>query len=1181
MFADLNIYDAASVVGQFIAYLAPTFFLGTTTFTLDPVALVVSDMNKVPYPLLANPTMFSINGFNYVLDTNRVPHAVIGNNNVSPLATDVTVQSGQPIPNSTFTLNGLVYMLTEDASHNLLAITGTKSYPIAQPAQTFKLDSTLVFTLATGPAKAGGYAGSVAPIGTVTATGASLNLYAGTPESGNADYFMYKNVLYTLVKSGTTYVAVQKSYTVYAAHPVTNQQQLAVFDLAGTTYMVTDGTTAGAATKAGINAGTMWAQTATTTSESQFGLVYGFIAQPTNVTQSVKGVFQFQVTDSLGNITLYDIIYTSGGNTNIVTVDVPNLLPDFTQSPTFGFVPSCPLMFETGGYNAFTTSVAETTLPSESFAGSYRTPVVSTDSGVDNLISAQGDFSLEFWHSLPLTGPTDYHPVTYSASTTTPLVYYLDVDFANTSTIFIGINGAVLRATVTKPVPSSGWRHFALTYQQPYVMLFNRAGSTATDAGSAFEVQDGSNYDFSRDFSIAMTFSATDVTAQQGLLYKGTGSDITSPELSMSYSVGINDGAVTLSVTDGDGATHTATGAAVLKVNTFYQVVIVKQTASPAGNPGSSDPYTASDPYATPVDISDMSPAATAGANADTEGFPSGSGNVKMTNMVPSAPGAGKTTKLQDFLSTVQTFSAAKQSFTVSIAVREIFPNGTYDSWQFPSKNPASFPVNDDSGLWVNATGSAHLLIGAAYDDGGTPWPMGGAAGVGNIRDVYLFNAAINPEGIKTRSGIVAVQDASSDELTSAGVVGYWRAAYDPNGVVNNVFDQTAVAVSTNAARAFLAALKGQELEATSLYIDGYSMTLSLVTDKTIIPPSMGGYTGGSAYLIFNAGTYKLEEISIWQMVRQPYQILDDMFGRLMPSNEPFLAVYLSGEFALSSIAPQPTAPAPFLPMNSYIDNIGVANAGSLVLTFDNASLDLSGCPAVGRCGPLITPNLYNPPGVALTVCDTVPDLSSYSVTLNTLTTALAGEINEVYVYVQDHVLTLYAGKKVGDLVLSWVSQEQGDVQLIGYVEGAPPCPMVNMTNKPGTNHLEPTTVYVGATSISFIAPTSVTVTYQNGEDYSYEGKQTYDTQTGVDFAFNMHISPLRVRHRSCGGRHVQVAREGQCLHDQRDPRRDSRDPHCPRHRRQPHDPRGPHDPRTFRVDVQLQRQRLATDRQH
>ena len=920
---------------------------------------------------------------------------------------------------------------------------------------------------------------------------------------------MYKGVLYTLVKSGTSYLAVQKSYTVYVAHPVTNQQQLAVFDLAGTTYLVTDGTTSGINPRAGINAGTMWAQTATSTSEAQFGLVYGFTAPPTTVSQSAKGIFQFQVTDSLGNITLYDIIYTTGSNANMVTVDVPNLLPTFTQSLAFGFVTSFPLTFETGGYNAFTTAVAETAIPSESFAGSYRTPVVSTDTGVDNLITAQGDFSLEFWHSLPLTGPTAYHPFTYSASSTKPLVHYLDVDFEDTSRIFVGINGAVLRAAVTPPMPSSGWRHFALTYQQPYVMLFDRANSTSRDTGSAFEVKNGSNYDFSRDFSIAMTFSSTDVTSQQGLLYKGTGSDITSPELSMSYSVGIQGRAVTLTVTDGSGGTYTSTGAAVLDANKYYQCIIVKQTASPAGNPGSSDAYTASDPYASPIDLSDLGPSAAAGASADTDGFPSGSGNVKIRNMAPGIPSGGGTSKLQDFLTSVQTLSTSPQTYTISIAVREVFPDGTFGNWQFATPNPDKHVVGDDFGLWVNATGSAHLLMGAAYDDAGNALPMGGPSGVGNILDVYLFNAAINPEGIKTRSGVVAVSDASPDELSSAGIVGCWRAAYDPNGVINNAFDQTSVAVSTNAARVYLAAMKGRELVATSLYVDGYAMPLTLITKKSDIPASMAGYSGGSAFLIFNAGVYRLEEISIWQMVRQPYQIIDDMFGRLMPSNEPFLAVYLSGEFALSSITPQPTVPAPFLPMNSYIDNIGVANAGSLVLTFSNASLDLAGCPAVGRCGPLITPNLYTPPGVALTVCDTVPDLTTYSVTLNSLTTSLAGEINEAYVYVKDHVLTLYAGKKVGDLVLTWVSQEQGDVQLIGYVEGPPPCPMVNMTNKPGTNHLEPTTVYVGATSITFIAPTSLTVTYQNGEDYSYEGKRTYDAQTGVDVGFNTHLSPM------------------------------------------------------------------------
>ena len=93
-----------------------------------------------------------------------------------------------------------------------------------------------------------------------------------------------------------------------------------------------------------------------------------------------------------------------------------------------------------------------------------------------------------------------------------------------------------------------------------------------------------------------------------------------------------------------------------------------------------------------------------------------------------------------------------------------------------------------------------------------------------------------------------------------------------------------------------------------------------------------------------------------------------------------------------------------------------------------NASLDLQGCPAIGRCGPLVSPNLYTPPGIALTVCDTPPSLTTYSVTVNTITGGSAGVLKEAYVFVRNHVLTVYAGKKVGDLALVWVSQEQGDL---------------------------------------------------------------------------------------------------------------------------------------------------------
>ena len=361
-----------------------------------------------------------------------------------------------------------------------------------------------------------------------------------------------------------------------------------------------------------------------------------------------------------------------------------------------------------------------------------------------------------------------------------------------------------------------------------------------------------------------------------------------------------------------------------------------------------------------------------------------------------------------------------------------------------------------DPGLLINPTGSAHLLIGSAYDDNGQAMPLGGSSSTGNIRQAYLFNTAINPEGITTTAGVVDIANASSDDLLKAGLVGYWSAKYDPNGVLSNPYDQTAPAISTNAALAYLAPLMGHEFEGTSLYIDGAAIPLNLVTGAAV-PASVAGYAAGSSLLNFNAGLYRLEEISMWQMVRQPYQVIDDMFGRLIPTNEPFLIIYLSGSFQVQAIN------APILPMNKYIDNITITNpVESMDLKFSSASLDLSGCPAVGRCGPLVTPNLYTPPSVALTVCDTVPHLTTYSVTLNNVTTSLAGEINEAYVYIKNNVLSLYAGKKVGDLVLSWVSQEQGDVQLIGYIEGAPPAPMANLTNKSS---------YAGATSVTFTAP--------------------------------------------------------------------------------------------------------------
>lgn len=862
VFDDLDIYDAGSVVGAFTVYLSPTFFIGNVTYALNTTSLIVIDGSGRPYPLIPNPAMFSINGFNYVIDTNRVPHAIVGNNNVSPLSTDVTVLDGMPVPNSTFTLNGQIYAYVEDAQHNLLAITGTKLYPIAQPAQTFKLDSSLIFTLSATPPAFTGYAGTVVPIGTITAgtTGAVtsattvLNLYAGTNESGGSDYFMYKNVLYTLIKSAGVYTAVQKTYTVYVSGPVTTQRQLAVFDLAGTTYLVTDGTTAGFTPAAGIAPGTMWAQTAIALLETQFGLVYGFAAQPTSVAQSAtNNDFQVSVTGSAGTITLYNILYAAGSDTNMVQVNVPDLLPTFTQTALFNFHVDAPLTLQTGGYNAFTAAIAATAAPDETFAGAFKTPLISNDSAIDSLMSALGDFTLEFWHSLTLTPVTGYHPFTYMASTTLPLVYYVDVDFDDGSTIYVRINNTVMQTVTTPPVLSSRWRHFALTYEQPY-MLFCK--------GAGYEVVDGTNYNFNGDFSVAMTFAALDVTTDQGLVYKGTGSDNTTPVLAMSYRVGVHNGAVTLMLKDGDGNISPEFSGPPIEPGNYYQLIAVKHTTTSATGTNSNS----TDPYDPPFDPKDFSSAAGAGGSANLS-QPGGAINISSVAQTNSNP----QTQLDTFLKKV-TAPTSQQSYTVVISVRVVNDDGTFGKWHSAK---SSNDVPDSSGLTVLSTGSAHLLMGAAFDDTGNAMPFGSAGSPGNIRDLYLFNSAIDPTGLRSNGNLIDLAAASSDDLSKAAILGYWPVQYDPNGVVNNVYDQTAVAISTDASLAYLAPLSGHELEATSMYINGYPMTLTRAGGGDV-QSQMSVYVAGSSLLAFNAGPYRLEEISIWSMVRAQYQILDD-----------------------------------------------------------------------------------------------------------------------------------------------------------------------------------------------------------------------------------------------------------------------------------------------------------------
>ena len=227
--------------------------------------------------------------------------------------------------------------------------------------------------------------------------------------------------------------------------------------------------------------------------------------------------------------------------------------------------------------------------------------------------------------------------------------------------------------------------------------------------GAGFEVKRATNYNFNRDFSIAMTFAAQDVNTAQGLLYKGTGSDITSPELSMSYRVGIANRAVTLSLTDGtlltDGASAITNppfaGLAVLKPDTFYQVIIVKQTIAPVGN---SDP--GSHPYAPPFDASEFENSAAGGAKFKGQGI-GGSGDMQIAGITPGDP---STSNLNTFLTNIQKGPNAQASkgYQITISVREVPDDGSPPPpWQTSNLPPVTGLT--DTQLLVNSTGPRAL----------------------------------------------------------------------------------------------------------------------------------------------------------------------------------------------------------------------------------------------------------------------------------------------------------------------------------------------------------------------------------------------------------------------------------------------------------------------------------------
>jgi hypothetical protein len=182
------------------------------------------------------------------------------------------------------------------------------------------------------------------------------------------------------------------------------------------------------------------------------------------------------------------------------------------------------------------------------------------------------------------------------------------------------------------------------------------------------------DFNFTRDFSIAMTFSMSDVNTTQGLLYKGTANGSTSPYTAMSYRVGVSGGAVTLQITDGTSTISPVFTGPPIKADQFFQVIIVKNTTSPTGNDDSADPY------APPFNVSILGPATANGTSFSASAIPTQSpGTISVSKIAPNTPSA--TPAMDNFLTKLQNLSSAGSSYTVTISVRTVNDDGTFGTW--------------------------------------------------------------------------------------------------------------------------------------------------------------------------------------------------------------------------------------------------------------------------------------------------------------------------------------------------------------------------------------------------------------------------------------------------------------------------------------------------------------------
>ncbi|MBL8329698.1 MAG: hypothetical protein JNJ71_12665 [Rubrivivax sp.] len=263
--------------------------------------------------------------------------------------------------------------------------------------------------------------------------------------------------------------------------------------------------------------------------------------------------------------------------------------------------------------------------------------------------------------------------------------------------------------------------------------------------------------------------------------------------------------------------------------------------------------------------------------------------------------------------------------------------------------------------------------------------------------------------------------------------------------------------------------------------------TIGIIDDKPQF--TIGGQVGGRVdgrEGFSNAYDGALDEIRLWRTVRTEEQIADNMFARLAGNEEGLEAYFWAGQ---ADAANRPPA------------RLEDRSPEGHHLLLSNVLAHVTDAP-LGHDAPQIRDALAIEPASRWIdhswQIGSRPAVQEYADTQYDDSGALIGVLKRCHAVIRGGRWQLFTGFKVGDLITEWLGQVQFAPELKGYIEGAPPVPSENLTQKavPGIGDLDD---YNQASTIALVEAEEVARTYSASRDGGFDMAIETQAKAGVD----------------------------------------------------------------------------------